>query len=85
MKVNHLIKIKKKLQRRKTVISSWSQISNANLAEILCNKISPISDEIKRLINEKEYLDEVLIQGASKAEEIAAKKIKEMNGSVIQN
>ncbi len=49
-----------------------------DLAEILCNKISPISDEIKRLINEKEYLDEVLIQGASKAEEIAAKKIKEM-------
>ena len=38
MKVNHLIKIKKKLQRRKTVISSWSQISNPNLAEILCNK-----------------------------------------------
>ena len=49
-----------------------------DLAEILTNKISPISDEIKKLINDKEYLDKILIHGASKAEEIAAKKINEM-------
>ena len=50
----------------------------SHLAEILSNKISPISDEIKKLINDHEYLDTVLEQGASKAEEIAGKKIKEM-------
>ena len=49
-----------------------------DLAEILSNKISPISDEIKRLINDKEYLDKVLKEGARKAEEIAGKKIEEM-------
>ena len=38
MNINQLVKIRKKLQKRKTVISSWSQISNPNLAEILCNK-----------------------------------------------
>ena len=49
-----------------------------DLAEILSSKISPISDEIKRLINDKEYLDKVLKEGARKAEEIAGKKIEEM-------
>ena len=49
-----------------------------DLAEILINKISPISDEIKKLINDQEYLDKILTHGASKAEEIAGKKINEM-------
>ena len=49
-----------------------------DLAEILINKISPISDEIKKLINDQEYLDKILTNGASKAEEIAGKKINEM-------
>ena len=49
-----------------------------DLAEILINKISPISDEIKKLINDQEYLDKILIHGASKAGEIAGKKINEM-------
>ena len=48
------------------------------LAEILLSKIPPISDEIKRLINDQNYLDNVLTEGANKAEEIAGKKIKEM-------
>ncbi len=50
----------------------------SQLAEILSDKISPISDEIKKLMNDKEYLDKILTQGARKAEEIAGKKIKEM-------
>ena len=48
------------------------------LAEILVNKMSPISDEIKKLINDQQYLDNILLEGANKAEEIAGKKIKEM-------
>ena len=48
------------------------------LAEILSNKISPISNEIKKLINDQQYLDNILSEGAEKAEEIAGKKIREM-------
>ena len=48
------------------------------LAEILSNKISPITKEIKKLTNDKNYLDKILLEGASKAEEIAGQKIKEM-------
>ena len=50
----------------------------SQLAEVLSSKISPISDEIKKLINDQSYLDKVLKEGANKAEEIAGKKIKEM-------
>ena len=48
------------------------------LAEILSNKISPITDEIKKLTDDKKYLDKILLEGASKAEEIAGQKIIEM-------
>jgi tryptophanyl-tRNA synthetase len=48
------------------------------LAEILSSKISPISNEIKKLISDKQYLDKLLLEGANKAEAIAGKKIKEM-------
>ena len=48
------------------------------LAEILSNKISPITKEIKKLTNDKKYLDKILLEGAIKAEEIAGQKIKEM-------
>ena len=50
----------------------------SQLAEVLSSKISPISDEIKKLINDYEYLDKILAEGANKAEEIAGKKIVEM-------
>ena len=56
---------------------NFSELKN-QLAEILSNKIYPISDEIKKLINDKQYLDKVLSDGADKAEQIAGKKIKEM-------
>ena len=50
----------------------------SSLEKFLSSKISPISDEIKKLINDQNYLDKVLAEGAFKAEEIAGKKIKEM-------
>ena len=50
----------------------------SKLAEVLSSKISPISTEIKKLINDYEYLDKILLEGANKAEEIAGKKIREM-------
>ena len=48
------------------------------LSEILIEKISPISKEIKKLLNDEKYLDEILLEGAKKADKIASKKIKEI-------
>jgi len=49
-----------------------------NLSEILIEKISPISKEIKKLLDNPKYLDDILLEGSNKADEIASKKIKEI-------
>ena len=46
------------------------------LAEELVNKIEPISKEIKKLLEDKSYLDEILLDGVEKANLIASKKIE---------
>ena len=48
------------------------------LSNVLVEKISPISKEIKKLINEKNYLDKILLDGYKKANEIASDKVKKM-------
>ena len=48
------------------------------LSEILTEKIEPISKEIKRLLEDKKYLDLILLEGSEKADKIASRKIKEM-------
>ena len=48
------------------------------LSQVLIEKIDPISIEIKKLVNEKEFLDKILLEGNNKAENIASKKIKKM-------
>ena len=48
------------------------------LSQTLIEKIEPISKEIKKLLNDKKYLDEILIKGSEKADKIASKKIKEI-------
>ena len=56
---------------------NFSSLKN-QLAEVISSKISPISSEIRKLINDKQYLDKILLDGANKAEQIAGKKIKEI-------
>ena len=51
----------------------------AKLAQILVEKINPISVEIKKLINDKEYLDKILLNGHKKANSIASNKIKKIH------
>ncbi len=46
------------------------------LTEELVNKIEPISNEIKKLLEDKSYLDEILLDGVEKANMIASKKIE---------
>ena len=49
------------------------------LSELLLDKIIPISNEIKKLLSEKNYLDKILYEGSKKAEEIASKKLKKIH------
>ncbi len=49
------------------------------LSQVLVDKINPISKEIKKLLNEENYLDEILSEGCMKASEIASKKVKKIH------
>jgi len=49
------------------------------LSQVLVEKITPISTEIKKLLNDKSHLDDVLKEGSEKANEIAIKKLKKTN------
>ena len=46
------------------------------LSEVLVDKIEPISLEIKKLLNDQAYLNNILQEGAEKANLIASKKIQ---------
>ncbi len=48
------------------------------LSQVLVEKIDPISIEIKKLIEDKSFLDKILLEGQRKAEELASKKLKKM-------
>ena len=45
------------------------------LSEVLVDKIHPISKEIKKLLDDKSYLDNILLEGVERANLIASKKI----------
>jgi tryptophanyl-tRNA synthetase len=49
------------------------------LSQVLVDKITPISIEIKKLLNDKSHLDNVLEEGSKKANEIALKKVKKIH------
>ena len=49
------------------------------LSQVLVDKINPISKEIKKLLNDKNYLDGILLEGSKKANEIASKKMKKIH------
>ena len=52
------------------------------LSELLVNKIMPISEEIKKLVQDQSYLDSILLDGVEKANKIASKKIKNIKETV---
>jgi tryptophanyl-tRNA synthetase len=45
---------------------------------VLVDRIQPISEEIKKLLNDKLYLDNILLEGVERANIIASKKIKKI-------
>ena len=48
------------------------------LSDILVEKISPISKEIRKIHKEEKYIDDILNSGAQKAEKLARKKINDI-------
>ena len=50
-----------------------------NLTQLLIEKIIPISLEIKKLLNDHNYLDSILIDGYKKADKIASKKVEKIH------
>ena len=48
------------------------------LSELLANKIDPIGKKIKDLLKDEKYLDQILENGAQKADNLASKKINKI-------
>ena len=53
-------------------------IFKEKLSQVIVDKIEPISKEIKKLLNDEKYLDEILLKGSEKADKIASKKIEKI-------
>ncbi len=49
------------------------------LSQVLVEKINPIANEIKKLNNDSEYLDQILFDGQKKANEYASNKLKKIH------
>jgi len=69
-----------------TVKNSLKEFSGKNfselkesLSQVLVDKIEPISSEIKKLLDDKNYLDKILVEGCKKADEIASRKMKKIH------
>ena len=69
-----------------TIEKSLNQFTGKNfsqfkedLSQVVVDKISPISSEIKKLLNEKTYLNKILSEGCKKADDIASKKLKKIH------
>jgi len=54
----------------------------SKLAEVLVEKICPISNEINKLLKNEKYIDEVLENGSIKAEKIAQKKVNDIKQKI---
>ena len=49
------------------------------LSQVLSEKLEPISKEITKLMNDKDFLDKILSDGSKKANDIASDKVKKMH------
>ncbi len=49
------------------------------LSQVMVDKIEPLTIEIKKLLNDRSYIEQILKDGSKKANEIASKKIKEIH------
>ena len=56
---------------------NFSEFKN-QLSQVLVEKIEPISQEIKKLLSDQKYLDDILNVGFENANSIASKKVKKI-------
>ena len=56
---------------------NFSDLKN-KLSEIIVAKLSPISKEIKKLLSDKSYIDQILKDGGEKAQDISSKKVEKI-------
>ena len=54
----------------------------SKLAEVLVEKICPISNEINKLLKNEKYIDEFIENGSIKAEKIAQKKVNDIKQKI---
>ena len=57
---------------------NFSEFKNI-LSQVMVDKIDPISLEIRKLLNDSNYLDKILSEGTQKAQELASQKIKKIH------
>ena len=57
---------------------NFSEFKEA-LSQALVDRIAPISIEIKKLLNEKSFLDQILLEGCQKADGLATEKLKKIH------
>ncbi len=82
--IENLLSIYSSLSNQ-NIKNTIEQFSNKNfsefkgqLAEIVVETISPISEEIKRLEKDPQFIDGILLNGSQKAEKIAKLKVEEL-------
>ena len=63
---------------KKFAAKNFSEFKD-NLSQLIVDKIEPISIEIKKLLNEKSYLDKILLDGSKKANFQASNKVKKIH------
>ena len=64
---------KLEISKKEFVGKNFSEFKD-RLSDALIEKITPISKEIKKLLNNEKYLDNILFEGSEKADKIAKKK-----------
>ena len=57
---------------------NFSEFKEA-LSQVLVDRITPISIEIKKLIDDKSFLDQILLDGSQKANKLATEKLKKIH------
>ena len=60
---------------------NFSEFKN-KLAEVLVEKIYPISNEINKLLKDEKFIDQILLDGSEKAEAIAKKKVNDIKNII---
>ena len=82
--VNNLIGIYSSLSEEslEKIINTFSGKNfsefKASLSQSLVDCLDPISNEIKKLLKEKSFLDQILDSGCQKADKIASEKVKKI-------